>query len=208
METDNCEIYRSTNESLIAIQKGLNPSEGDNIYAILGSGDQTFMMLEKGANVFGIDRNKGQVKYVKDRISALKRGRIEDFIVEKDLRKTKASYSLNFKSRNSYIAEMDLDELKRNLGNLKLIVANISKKNLNFSVFNKVYLSNALQFDLNALKNFTQKFSQGTLFYFASPRYKGPLKIGDPCFFNRNEELSEEVSSFENSWISNLFVKN
>ena len=66
--------YFHTNESLDAIMVGLEPNEKDKIFAVEGSGDQVFALLELGSEVFMNDINPSQIEYIEFRVDLIKKG--------------------------------------------------------------------------------------------------------------------------------------
>ncbi len=138
----------ATNESLKAIMAGLDVSEKDCILSICGSGDQAFAMLEKAKRVTVVDRNKDQIEYFKRRAGKLYHGFFELFL---DTGKIPTDWIDEecLSSRDEYFSKQKLENIRKNLMNQKAkreIVGNIFLLNPKKGRFNKVYLSNSLDY--------------------------------------------------------------
>ena len=74
------EFHGHTNESLWAIEKGLDIRPNSRVLTICGSGDQPFALLLAGSQrVLALDTNPRQIDYVRKRIEALRRGDYVNF---------------------------------------------------------------------------------------------------------------------------------
>ena len=143
--------YPKTNESLNSIIKGINPNPEDKILAILGSGDQAIALAKSSKYIDAIDNDSNQIEYAKDRINLLKEKKFEEF-----LRGYKGKYPCNFFS--------EIKKWELNLENLNIIEGDIFK--LNWNIYNKMYLSNIINFPyqeldyLERMKRFKQKANE------------------------------------------------
>lgn len=72
--------YSRTNESIAAVVLGLDLRPDDEVYAVGGSGDHAFAMLEYVRRVVAIDTNPKQVELMRKRLGFLSRGLIEEFL--------------------------------------------------------------------------------------------------------------------------------
>lgn len=129
--------YRVTNESLEAIMAGLRVSEGDRIFAVCGSGDQAFAMVEKAGYVLAIDKLKLQADYARKTLNLIK-DNIDD--VRKALKSNMGGASTFY-----FLKGKRLDRIKSNILNLEIEKRNIYKLPKH-GRFTKAYLSNALRY--------------------------------------------------------------
>ena len=72
--------YSRTNESIAAVVLGLDLQPDDEVYAVGGSGDQAFVMLEYVRRVTVIDNNPKQVEFMRKRLGFLSSGLIDGFL--------------------------------------------------------------------------------------------------------------------------------
>lgn len=207
-------MYEVTNENIYCIKRSLNPQKGDKIYSILGSGDIPFMFIENGADVLAIDKNLEQIKYANRRIDYFLKAKFKKF-------KGKSKNALSWKNkvlREKYFSEMNLQNFNDGLGNLEFIcsdffkLGNLSQNGLgefvlgveeDYSYYNKVYLSNSLDYYLDELihlpsskvnrlvEEFFEKFKSGTQFHLASFYCKNFEKYSNLC------ELKVDLEGFE-----------
>lgn len=153
--------FPCTNESLDAIIAGLDVKKGDNILAVLGSGDQAFAMIAEGARVVGIDTSELQIKYVNQRIECLRQGNLDEFLKypqkddkdEKDISAENCKRYFNSEGRNKRILE--------NLQNLSIINGSILDDELPIGCFNKIYISNVIEWHV---RDFLEEFGCKNLF--------------------------------------------
>lgn len=199
--------YSITNENIYTIKEGLNPHSGDNVYSIFGSGDIPLMCIENNAKVLGVDINKAQLDYGNQRIDALKSGNINNF---KNIKKRSGDYTPNFILRDIYFEKMNHKNVKKNLKNLNFLIGDFfnleqdQNIDIDYKLFNKVYLSNAFDYVMDRstnlsnkkiyskLDSFFDKFNSGTLFYVAS-------------FLEHDFDISETV--FNHADKSKIFTK-
>jgi len=145
----------------------LNPSKEDNILSICGSGDQAFLMVEKGAKVLAVDKNKLQIEYSQLRLKSLFKKDFEDFVIPKN----NQFYSpLTYKdSWGEYSKKLNLQNLIKNRKNINFLQGDIFNPGVNLSKFNKIYLSNSVEHSVfvdNHLENdFFGKFNSGSRVY-------------------------------------------
>ncbi len=137
-----CPFYFRTNESLDAIVEGLDLKSDDSVLAIAGSGDQAFAILEYVKRVEVIDSKPNQIDFVKYRMNALKRKHYDLFL--KDHGALKDRYQ---EKREKYFLEKGrLNRIRQNLDKLFISTnSNIFSNNFE-SLFSKIYLSNALDY--------------------------------------------------------------
>ncbi len=135
-------MYVCTNESLSSIVKGLDIQPTDNVFAVGGSGDQAFAILEYANSVTLIDYLPEAVDFIKKRVDFLKQGKLEEFLYFKSNPASEGT-----KTRNKYfLSKNRLQKITSKLDNLTIIqsdvvLSEISKEN------NKIYLSNALGYN-------------------------------------------------------------
>lgn len=204
-------IYRITNENVYAVKNALNPSEGDSIYSILGSGDIPLMFIENNANVFSIDNNKEQINYVKKRVSSIDAD-MEFFL---NIRNEGELLTGNETFRNIYFKKLNTENIKNNLGNLEISLGNFFNLKIDNNNFNKVYLSNAFDYHLDRfaglsknkyekkVDSFFRKFNPGTLFYLTS-MYDLDFEC---CDFLSKEKLSGKFPKRDYIWNEFLLRK-
>lgn len=223
--------YYTTNENIYAVREGLNPSKGDNIYSIFASGDIPFMFIENGAKVLGVDHNRSQVNYGKKRISALISDNKKMF---KSFRYCSSPLLYeNSNLREKYFEEINIDLVRENLSNLEIVLGDffnlendiypkkVSELNVethvDYSLFNKVYLSNAFDHYLDnenisfvdernlIMNKFFDKFDSGTIFYMTGKYLNYNFsKLPTVNFF---EIDSFRLSSMDKFWNVYLFEK-
>lgn len=159
-----------TNETLDAIIAGLDVKQGDNILAVVGSGDQAFAMIAEGAKVVAIDTSQIQIDYAKKRLECLKQGITEGFFGCKDkikeLEKLGGEYAESEKkyaeqSDMYFKSERRMEKVLANMHNLSIIERSILDKKLPLSCFNKVYLSNVIE---GHIRSFLEEFGCKNLF--------------------------------------------
>lgn len=118
-------VYEITNECTEAIVAGLDLKSYDKVITICGSGDQAFAILNYVDSITAVDMKENQVDYANKRLERLKNGR-RGF------------------SNGYYHTPRDLERLRSRLGKIEIVKANI--KDVDFSSFNKAYLSNAISY--------------------------------------------------------------
>lgn len=198
-----------TNENIFAVQKGLNPTIEDNIYSICGGGDVPFMFLNNGAKVFAVDYKPNQLQYTNKRIHDLiYSAENKNFKIFRSLNHT--DYGRNAQLRDEYFAQISIDPILKNLENLTLKKGDFFELKLDFSVFNKVYTSNAPFYDgedFKRMPDFVTQFKKGTLFYLTYfSNYRDKL---DVLFKSRvakeNIALSRKLSKLDFRWEVSVF---
>ncbi len=136
--------YSVTNESLLAIMGGLQLTQGDDVLAIAGSGDQGFAMLELANKVVLIDDCEKQIEWVRRRARCLARGDAAEFLY--------APPSIDFwqdickPGRDEYFEDPGrIERIRANLSRLKIKRGEVSALSKVFppNRFNKIYLSNS-----------------------------------------------------------------
>jgi hypothetical protein len=130
--------FDATNESLDAVIAGLNPKQGDNILAVLGSGDQACAMVAEGAKVYGVDINPDQVRYAGDRKGYVEKGDFASFLG--------TISGSNVHSHEYFKANNRLEKLAANMHNLTIAEGSVLDENLLRAGFNKIYLSNVISY--------------------------------------------------------------
>jgi hypothetical protein len=154
MEIECGLCYGCTNESLPAIRSGLKPEKGDNILAILGSGDQAFELLRGGAKVTATDNNPAQIDYALRRVAFLRQASFlgyELFLAHNrwlpydvsDSKKIEVFPSSAKARRDAHFTPEVLREIAANIGNLSITREDIFQLAMG-GRFNKIYLSNAI----------------------------------------------------------------
>jgi len=182
------------------------------------------MLVASGAKVLAIDHAELQIQYGKERIEALKRGDITSFIGAKF---SFEHFESNSYFRNKFFDELDYAKLKNNIDNLELLVADFMNLEhslhlntigslplgfeVDYSVFNKVYLSNVFDhyFGISNRKfrvgnvvikfdDFFEKFESGTLFYLA--QYYNGCNFDVCDSVTKDEEKSQLLSKKDDRW--------
>ena len=146
--------YPATNESLLAIEKGLCPKLGDKVLSICGSGDQSFLFLSSGCKVIAIDKCLKQVDYVKKRKQYLELGDYERFLqppgYSEEFNEMKKKCSLD--AREEYLSRNCFELMRPNANNLDILEPqNILEHAFgNSNTYSKIYLSNCIEHIVNA----------------------------------------------------------
>ena len=134
--------YECTNESIPGIVAGLELKEEDRIFAVSGSGDQAFAMLEYVDFVQAVDHNPMQVNYAQKRVRQIRDGDFEGFY--------KVGYmweGTRFAvARRNYFTEERLRRVSDRLDRLVITEANIFDICSKEGKFNKFYFSNTFFF--------------------------------------------------------------
>jgi hypothetical protein len=143
----------ATNESLKAVITGLNVSPKDEILSICGSGDQAFAMLEKAKRVVVVDRNPCQINYFKRRAEKLKYGFFNEFL---DVGRIHGDWIDEecLDSRNEYFSQTRLKKIQAKIirsDSTREVVGDIFRLSPKKSKFNKIYLSNALDYSSSGI---------------------------------------------------------
>ncbi len=171
------EIYSQivSNESLEAIIKGLNISKYDSVLAICGSGDQAIAIYEKAGKVTVIDNDESQLKCLLEKKGAIELGRFDEFFNLNESCEYQQDFDVLFE-RNEYFSKR-LNSIKRKLkeeDSFVTIIGNVFTFNFKKTMYNKIYLSNALSFDYlgqdykiiqGRLKRLTQQLNKNGLIY-------------------------------------------
>jgi len=135
-------LYSVTNESLTAVIQGLELKPDDVVYAIGGSGDQAFAILEYAKRVIVIDSNPEQIKLIKRRAEMLEKSDYAKFLSADEEGKNDKIFGgenipllavLNKNRRKAYFARYEtklgvnyiwynrLDHIKNKLDGLKIV---------------------------------------------------------------------------------------
>ena len=134
--------FSRTNECLEAISAGLCVGATDRVFAIAGSGDQAFALLEHAKSVTVVDADSKQIKYVRARIAALRKGDKRKFFWP--------SNQTDMKDRTvfSYFDEgTRLADISKKIDSLEVLDPKDFLESLSsFSsgTFNKIYASNVV----------------------------------------------------------------
>ena len=157
--------YKTTNESLSSIVKGLDIKQGDDVFAICGSGDQAFAMLAAGADhVYAIDNDEGAIEFAQSRLELLCRDREDLF-----------SYFVG-KNNLNYLTDAGMEIIRSNYDKICFGHSNILTCDIT-GQYNKIYLSNVFnnlghcsfaEFD-PWFERVSSHFSEGALVYSACP---------------------------------------
>lgn len=150
--------YSCTNESIAAVVLGLDLKSNDEVYAIGGSGDLPFAMLEYVKKVFAVDSNPKQIELIKKRLAFLLNFDRGDFlkVTEKGVAdnvlygaKYPQMRRYNLSRRNTYFCSFDsedkrlrLDNICDNASNLKVMQADFLEGLDSVDPVSKMYLSN------------------------------------------------------------------
>ncbi|MFA7707900.1 MAG: class I SAM-dependent methyltransferase [Candidatus Pacearchaeota archaeon] len=181
--------YFSTNESLGAIINGLDIKNTDNILAIGGSGDQAFAMLEYCKKVFVVDINEDQLYFIRQRVEYLKEGNINEFLTPGDFVDV---FPMFTKERNNYFKHQNrLDKIKQKTDNLEILSTEKIEELNSKTLFDKIYLSNALNSSSPSLKRELKGISKN-------------LKSGGLIYMVDYEENIKKIMSKKN-FIFNKF---
>ena len=143
-------IYRETSESLVAILLGLDIQPDDHILAICGSGDQTFAMLNRDAQVLAVDKNPDQIEHTRWRMDQLRNRRYDRFLDDESFLKTVWQTYVHPNGAPQYWLERNrfflsysrLETIRKNADKLRLEIHDILDVPDDYGDFNKVYLSN------------------------------------------------------------------
>ena len=188
-------VYRITNENIYLLERFIQPNERDRILSICGSGDILLMLLNNSAKVLAVDREMPQLRFTQRRIESLKEKDYKNFSGEVKDNFTK--FVNNKILRNKYFESIlkNPSIIIENLENLTFLHGDIFKlhenKRVELKEFNKVYLSNSVEYrqpfkgelfhkNRQYLIDFFNKFQVGTIFYFLmgdltniyAPKYK------------------------------------
>lgn len=137
-------IFRSTNESLEAIVKGMRLTRKDNVLAVCGSGDQAFAMLEYANSVVAVDRNKEQIEYAKERARLIEAGDIDGLIneAERVCKMTTPDYiKLYFSQPGRF------ERIREKICRLEIKQVNDILDEVKKGEFSKAYISNIIGFN-------------------------------------------------------------
>src|SRR3989344_2201645 len=111
--------YSRANESVAAVMLGLDLQADDEVYAVGGSGDYGFAMLEYVKRVVVVDNNSKQVELMRKRGGFLSRLDIEGFLgVERSGERDNSVFGEDFPEyghynlgrRDSYFRSLDSSE--------------------------------------------------------------------------------------------------
>ncbi|MDD4878177.1 MAG: hypothetical protein PHO02_04020 [Candidatus Nanoarchaeia archaeon] len=138
-------IYRTTNESLEGVIKGMQLSKDDNVLAILGSGDQAFAMLEYADSVVAIDSKPGQLAYAQKQKELLAEGNIQKFLTRKATIQSPTLRRRIADVKDYFNEPGRIGKIREKLGNLRIEKGDIFA-DLPESQFSRIYLSNVLRY--------------------------------------------------------------
>ena len=195
-----------TNESLEAIMAGLEPTDGDSVLSVGGSGDQAFALLENAATVYVVDNSKSQLDYIRRRTRLLANGNFRRFLEDP---KTLGSCSLFNtgvsekvkKERNSYFSRERLGRIRAKVENLRVLGPMELTRAIRFMPgLTRLYLSNALEYGKklqefsadSALRSIARNLQPGSLIY-VSNHDDLERKHGE---FNRNHRWYSPIQPF------------
>jgi hypothetical protein len=214
-------LYVATNEDLKRITKSLDLDREDNVFAICGSGDQAFAMLEYANSVLAIDRNPKQVDFAQTRADYLREGRFDKFLFpfvssdikriteNRDSREMVRGQRWLIKKRNRYFnREGRLNNIRSRLDNLSFDVGDFTET-VQDQTASRIYISNMydkynqknLKQDLNLLVRSLER--RGLLFV---TRYTSLVReMGIP---HPQLRLVKEVSSSVGyRWVYGVYQK-
>ena len=180
--------YVRTNEDLGSIVRGLDVGPFDYILAVGSSGDQSFALLEYADRVASFDTDNDQVDHINQLIGFLNnedyRGFLEyrldygsgDIYNSWDNDVKKLSYrqllKLEKKLGTKYFSHKRLKKIREKLGNLSIEHKNIIEAIQTEEGYNKVYLSNILEYRYVGWENIpfvlleiSKKLPKGGLIY-------------------------------------------
>jgi hypothetical protein len=209
--------FEVTNENLYAIEKGLNPKKGDNIYSICASGDVPFMMVVNGAKVCAVDYKENQIKHVQERINYLKKNDLERFnfySMNSYMFSETSIYYDSFVTRDEYFSRVDHNKIKENLEGLELKIGDFFNSGEDFSKFNKVYLSNICDHYLRdnseaslifKMNSFIEQFNPNTLFYMIAMSKHGDIL--NFKFVKKEDKLSDKLTEEDGVWGVHIFKR-
>jgi hypothetical protein len=138
-------IYRTTNESLEGILKGMQLTRDDNVLAILGSGDQAFAMLEYAGSVVAMDSHSGQIAYAQKQKELLAEGNIKKFLARKATTPSSTLRQRILQVQDYFNEDGRIGKIRERLENLRIEKGNIFA-DLPQNQFSRIYLSNALRY--------------------------------------------------------------
>ncbi|MFA5887979.1 MAG: hypothetical protein WC852_04690 [Candidatus Nanoarchaeia archaeon] len=137
--------YPYTNETLEAIMAGLDMQEGDRAFAICGSGDQAFALLEYADSVSAVDFDESQTEYAQERKNSLAKGRTDRFLWlgndSEECTRQNMDGSIRY-----FETPGRLEKIGQRLDRLEIKTVKDFLDELQNSRFTKVYLSNAITF--------------------------------------------------------------
>jgi len=204
--------YTSTNESLESIVAGLDVQSEDKILGILGSGQQGLAILENGPKVDLIDYEEKQIKYFLELFNFIKNTKNSNKSCRNIL--YKISYDVNTKIYFSSVPR--IKRIRKNISRLNVLpTQNIFELEKNLSKYNKVYLSNAIDYNsfeiedqIERLEKFGSKFNSGTLFYISRRFYSGKIKG-----FCIEKDLTQKAKALKEKgrmteWEPRVLIKN
>lgn len=146
--------YSQTNESLDAILETLRPTANDTVLAICGSGDQPFVLAERGARVYAIDNERAQIAYAQRRARLLRDGNISRFF-------SYGKTSFNKERADTLLDRRRLARIRKHIDRITFHRADFTEPGLldklrdgsrTYPTFTRMYLSNALTYDANERK--------------------------------------------------------
>jgi len=207
--------YSSTNESLDAVNAGLQPCGDDRILSVASSGCAAFSFLAEGAHVEVFDRDPIQLGYVQTRKMHLINGDFRSFlnVISTDIGTSR--YRI-IKSKHYFRKKNRLRRIQNNIENLSILHDPLNVfydlPSDTFGTFSKIYFSNILFMEgyhgdssTNVLRRLSRLLKDNGLVYLALPvplrRLEdfphlypgGPI----PKEFCVDAELTEKASVYE-----------
>ena len=142
--------YLFSNESLNSVVNGLSIGGEDTVLVCGGWGDQGFAILERAKRDKMVEKNPGQVDFIRKRIELLRKGDYNGFLSDCPIDKREcdfyieAGYFPNYRNhRNLYFRKKNrLKTIRSKLSCLEVVEGDIFQ-NRN-SRFSKIHLSNVL----------------------------------------------------------------
>lgn len=143
--------YKETNECVEAILLGLDVKPYDKVFAICGSGEQSLALLSRAESVFSVDYHIDQLEYAKRRANDI-------VIIYKNSKHLR-------------------DRIEKIINKLdKINFECLDMRDVNYSNFTKVYLSNTLTYSTNIcystqfLNKLLEELPSDSLVYFSCDR--------------------------------------
>jgi hypothetical protein len=214
--------YPRTNEDLIAIIKGLDLNREDKVLAVAGSGDQPFAMLPYVKEVFAVDTNPNQIKFIQKRKDWLKFKEYNYFLEEHlDQLPTEIFYSSNkgdlpLDQRRRNILKSKISKIKSKLDNLTLFsnqsiqnekfIKQMHESNISFTkiyasnVFNSWWDSSSYSSSCNELIQLIKLLSKEGLIYFSNGTEISEMKKDFPKELILENSLTKIARKYESRY--------
>ncbi len=193
-------LQGATNESIDAVEAGLEPQKGERIAAIWGfRGDITLALLAHGAQVIAIDHKPYFIEEV-------------NFMIQLLTTDTDRFYSTwegeDQESRNAYF-QPRLGDAVANIGLLQARFGDVFN-NISYLHADKAYLSNCLDEEMGSegiaarLESVANGLAAGGKIYITDARMLDVL----PSCLSIDERLTEKACYHEKHWKPAVLVKN